>query len=552
MRRIGFPQHWLSVPTVPPFWALTFIEHPVIKQHHQQSPLLAFSLMLLFVSISLIPIWTVHTPPLVDYPNHMARMYILVKAHQSPILQQYYEVRWAVLPNLAMDIVIPTLAMVLPLEIAGKVFLSLIFLLLSLGVLALHKALHGEYSAWPVVSVFFLYNNVFRLGFLNYLFGVGLAFWVLAAWVVFRQRSWKVVIPVFSLLSVFIFFSHLFAWGFYSLTVLAYEFGQCRLRRRHRSSLSQPVWPKAITHLILPLMLFAISPTFHGKPDQEPPKTLEAKPTWHWRSTYGLLWSSSLTVYGDFSRKVDAFKGTLRTYNPPLDRITLLVFLSIIIIGLLTRRFRLNASMYWPLGGVAVASLAMPAEMATANFVDIRLPTALILLAIAGSTMAFQGKAWTIIVGGTLSVVFLVRIGYITQQWHLADRKYDEYLAALDRLPDGATIFPAVVYPTPSHFPGAIPDFHVASWAVLKKSAFVSNIFAFPTQQPLALRQPYRNFILTDLYLPGSEVPWDTLIEQYEYLLVIREGLLAHSVPPSLIPIFVGEDFRLYRVPDRH
>ena len=524
----------------------------MIKQQHQRSAIQALSLMFVFVSISLIPIWTVHTPPLTDYPNHMARMHILVNAHQSPTLQQYYEVRWAVLPNLAMDIVIPTLALVLPLAVAGKVFLSLIFLVLSLGVFALHRALHGEYSAWPVLSVLFLYNNVFRLGFLNYLFGVGLALLALAAWVIFRHRPWKLVVPVFSLFSVLMFFSHLFAFGFYCLTLLAYEFGQYRLRRRDRVPLSQPIWPKAVTHLIVPLMLFAISPTFHGKPDQEPPKTLEAKPTWHWRSTYGLLWSSSLTTYGDFSRKIDAFKGTLRTYNPTLDRITLVVLMAVGILGLATRRIKLNRSMYWPLAGVAVASLAIPAEIATANFVDIRLPTALILLSIAGSTMAFRGKAWTGIVAGTLTVVFLIRMGYITDQWHVADRKYDEYLTAIDRVPDGATLFPTVVYPTQGHFPGAIPDFHVASWAVLKKSAFVPNIFAFPTQQPLAIRKPYRNLMLSDWYFPRSEIPWDSILEQYQYVLLIRGKLLEHPVPSSLIPIFVGEDFQLYKAPNRH
>jgi hypothetical protein len=509
------------------------------------------SLMLLFVSISLIPIWTVHTPPLVDYPNHMARMHILVNAHQSATLQQYYEVRWAILPNLAMDIVIPSLTTVVPLEVAGKLFLSLIFVLLSIGVLALHRALHGRYSAWPVLSAFFLYNNVFRLGFLNYLFGVGLAFLVLAAWVVCRHRSWKVVIPVFSVLSALIFFSHLFALGFYGLSMLAYEFGQYRLERKHRLPLSQMTWPKAVAQLILPLMLFALSPTFHAKPDERTPTTLAEKPTWQWRSTYGLLWSSGLIVYGDFSRRVDAFKGTLRTFNPPLDRITFLVLASIIIMGLVTKRLKLKPSMYWPLAVVAGATLAMPAEMATANFVDIRLPSPFILLAIASSNMAFRGKVWTIIVAGTLSIVFIIRIGYITEQWQLADRKYDEYLAAFDRLPEGATLFPAVVYPSPGHFPGAVPDFHVASWAVLKKSAFVSNIFAFPTQQPLALREPYRDFILTDLYLPRSEVPWNILLEQYDYLLIIREELLAHAVPSHLVPIFDGEDFRLYRVPAR-
>ncbi|HKN85672.1 MAG TPA: hypothetical protein VJV04_02310, partial [Nitrospiraceae bacterium] len=464
--------------------------------------------MLLFVSISLIPIWTVHTPPLVDYPNHMARMHILVHARESPVLQQYYEVRWAVLPNLAMDVVIPSLTKVVPLEVAGKLFLSLIFVLLSVGVLALHRALHGEYSAWPILCVFFLYNNVFRLGFLNYLFGVGLALLVLAAWVVCRHRSWKVAIPVFSFLSGLIFFSHLFALGFYALSMLAYEFGQYRVQRQQRWPLSQMTWPKAVAHLVLPLMLFALSPTFYAKPDERPPATPAAQSTWQYRSTHGLRWSSNLLAYGDFSRRVDAFKGTLRTFHPPLDRITLVALAAIIIMGVVTKRFTLKSSMYWPLVCVAAAALAMPAEMATANFVDIRLPTALILLAIASSNLASRGKAWTILVAGTLSILFLIRIGYITQQWQLADRTYGEYLAALDRLPEGATLFPAVVYPSPGHFPGAIPDFHVASWAVLKKSAFVSSVFAFPTQQPLALRQPYRNFILDGFFLPRSEIPW--------------------------------------------
>ena len=307
-----------------------------------------------------------------------------------------------------------------------------------------------------------------------------------------------------------------------------------------------------MSHLVLPLLLFALSPTFYAKPDERPATTMAVHPTWQYRSTHGLRWASNLITYGDFSRRVDAFKGTLRTFHPALDRITLLALASIVVAGVLTKRFTVKSSMYSPLAGVATAALAMPAEMATANFVDIRLPTALIRLAIASSNIAFRGKLWTILVAATLTVLFLIRIGYITQQWQLPDRTYDEYLAALDRLPEGATVFSAVVYPSLAHFPGAVPDFHVASWAVLKKSAFVSSVFAFPTQQPLALRQPYRDFILDGFFVPRSEVPWNTLFEQYDYLLVVRERLLTQSVPPQLVPVFVGQDFRLYRVPARH
>ena len=46
-----------------------------------------------------IPVWSVRIPPLVDYPNHLARMHILAHHHETPLLQKYYLIKWAVLPK---------------------------------------------------------------------------------------------------------------------------------------------------------------------------------------------------------------------------------------------------------------------------------------------------------------------------------------------------------------------------------------------------------------------------------------------------------------------
>ena len=83
--------------------------------------------------VALAPIWTVAVPPIKDYPNHLARAHILVHAGNSEILRNFYEVRWAVLPNLAMDLIVPPLVHVFPLEVAGKIFISLALALMSSG-----------------------------------------------------------------------------------------------------------------------------------------------------------------------------------------------------------------------------------------------------------------------------------------------------------------------------------------------------------------------------------------------------------------------------------
>ena len=54
-------------------------------------------------SIAQITLYLTDVTPLLDYPNHLARMHILLNIAHSYDLQRFYEIQWAVIPNLAMD-----------------------------------------------------------------------------------------------------------------------------------------------------------------------------------------------------------------------------------------------------------------------------------------------------------------------------------------------------------------------------------------------------------------------------------------------------------------
>jgi len=78
--------------------------------HHRTSGfsgaqvLVMFFVCLLLISI---PVWTHQIPPLSDYVNHLARMHVIATVDKNPNLAKFYQIDWAIIPNLTMDLVVP-------------------------------------------------------------------------------------------------------------------------------------------------------------------------------------------------------------------------------------------------------------------------------------------------------------------------------------------------------------------------------------------------------------------------------------------------------------
>jgi len=67
--------------------------------------------VLFFVLILLtsIPVWTHPLPPLSDYVNHLSRMHVIAALERDPLLAKFYQVNWQIVPNLAMDLIVPVI-----------------------------------------------------------------------------------------------------------------------------------------------------------------------------------------------------------------------------------------------------------------------------------------------------------------------------------------------------------------------------------------------------------------------------------------------------------
>src|SRR5580692_9949791 len=171
------------------------------------------ALFVLLLAITSIPIVLHPWPPMSDYINHLARMQVIATINSDPDLARFYEIDWQVIPNLMMDLIVPSLVRVVNVYLAGQIYTISSFALILSGTLALHRQLFGRWSALPLIGFPLLYNNVFLVGTMNYVFGIGLALWALTSWIALRERNPVLRLAVSTLFILGLFFCHLFSVG---------------------------------------------------------------------------------------------------------------------------------------------------------------------------------------------------------------------------------------------------------------------------------------------------------------------------------------------------
>src|SRR5262245_6755204 len=100
------------------------MNRPAVKQSIGSSAT-SLWLVALLTAFVVAPVFFVEIPAMVDYPNHLARMYLL-SAIGTPEENPYYVVDWKLYPmNLAMDLIVPPMARFVDVETATKAFLVL-------------------------------------------------------------------------------------------------------------------------------------------------------------------------------------------------------------------------------------------------------------------------------------------------------------------------------------------------------------------------------------------------------------------------------------------
>ncbi len=410
---------------------------------------------LLLAFMAAIPVLTVRLPPILDYPNHLARMHILAALPDTPELARYYRITWSPVPNLALDATVPWLGRLVGLETAMRLFLGATLLGLASGCLALHRVIFKRWSMWPLTAFLVLYNRMLLWGFLNYLAALALMLWGFAAWIAMERRPVVQRIAVGTLSATAIYLAHFAAFGCYALAVVALAFAPADGDTFSFSRGLRRAVPGIVT-LLPATVLFLLAPTSGG---------------------------STAIAYGNIFRKLDMPVSLFDNYNRIFDGATFGVVAIAVAVGLIRGRIAVDSRLRWPVIAVLAAFVILPSRLFSASGIDHRLPIAIALLFVAATDWG-EIKHLRIVCAALLAL-FFVRMAVIDTQWAKADLEYDSLRPALALIEPGASV--AVASPASSVQAGGVPLLHFPTLSIITRNSFVPTLFADPLQQPVVL-----------------------------------------------------------------
>ncbi|HXP12566.1 MAG TPA: hypothetical protein VN795_02830, partial [Stellaceae bacterium] len=205
---------------------------------------------------------------------------------------------------------------------------------------------------------------------------------------------------------------------------------------------------------------------------------------------------------------------------------------------------------------LALIYLLMPSTLFGATSADHRLPLAMALLLIGGSTWQAPRQTLQRVFLGAALAMLVLRLGMVASSWHASGRVYADILPGLDLLPEGGCL--AVAYPGEDIHAEATPLVHLPVLAIARREAFVPSLFTYASQQPVAFTPGYRqmandlsadllwsHFVVGDRPLDG---PSAQALAKCDDIAFSGRRPFDLAVKTGLEPVFVSPRFQIYRL----
>jgi hypothetical protein len=494
--------------------------------------ILVFSLL---AAASLLPVLLTPIPAMVDYPNHLARMYIL-SGSGTPEANPYYDVAWALYPNLAMDLLVPRMAALIGVEHATRVFLLLSQLLIVSGAVFLERVVKGRIALAGFAALLVLYCLPFAWGFVNFEFGLGIALWAIAIYLIAAEHGLTARFVANSASVAVLFVAHFFSLGIYGATIGIYELW--------RASAQKLSYRDALIRLLVLappvlVLLVAMRMTSGSIGSEGTNWFFSFKPLWPFRILNGYsLWASATSAcalialsYYAASRKV----------------------------------LKLEPAGIWLAAGFAALYLMIPSKLFGTSFADLRVIPAAVLVIPAFCSLSLPDRKWTITALAAISLITLVNLAVVCAVWLSYRPTYAAIIRSFDKIERGSLILVG------SSGNGEDPPFndltqypmaYAPTLAVHYANGFVPNLFTEVGKQPVRVRDAVRRLaipyggpmpvrvlsaIAAGEALPEAPLFVRTWYRDFAYLYILGPRI-ANPLPNLLEELDGSDRFVLYKI----
>ncbi len=443
-----------------------------------------------------VPFLVAGIPPLADYPNHLARLWL----HEGGIAREpvsgMYRFAWDTMTNIGVDLAARMLAPLLGWEVLGRLLATLAGMLPPIGGALLWARLHGRAHWWQIAFGMLAWSMGLLFGFVNFQIGLGFALLAAAADPALSRlgsAGWGHLLVAAAgraTLGLVLMLTHVFAFAFYAALLAGIALGASwrgflapGARLPALSRIAVAVLPLALAAAILALL----SPRLPGSQSGGSLAAIWEDVAYGWSDLLGTPWR----------KPAEALSG-LRTYHDGLDALTGLALLAPVVVALATRRLRVHAGMMAATLGLAVLYVLVPSGLLGTAVVDARfamMATLTLTVALRPDVPAALGR----MLRAGLLAVCLLRTGAIAWIWHARQADVASVARALEPVPPGAAVMPLKHDSPDETMPlGRVTRLmhtysfgHLPALALPWRRAFTPMMFSAKGKQPLRVLPPW-------------------------------------------------------------
>jgi hypothetical protein len=520
--------------------------------------------MMVFVflySVSVIPLWGSGVPPLLDYPIHLARAFIVLNHNNEAIMKMMYLIDWRPVPNLGGDVLMAIMSEFFSIEQAGKFLICLSIFITVIGVVMLHRINFGYFSYWPLVSFFFAYHGALTAGFLNYTLGVAFLPIALAASIYSKRFGEISCVLVNSCSAFLLIMTHVIAAGLFGIALIVMECFQYMELRKQR------VGQESIVRLFVCLAIPFVVPSY-----------IYLK-----YSFTEVVSRDEKILLGEwgFNEKIRGALMPFLSGNVMLDIAVFAFFVVMLLFIFYSNKFIVKKSVMTCSVVFMILFVVLPGQMLDAAFIADRLTIASALIAVASLQPVDFGRRWILTLSSVVVIVCTARAWSQYHDWTESGRYYDRLAQSIEFVDRGASVM--IVSPLSGvrdkgllywlklrldrprwHFSLLnIPTLHAFSGLLLaQRSAFTQLHFVWEDKQILSLAPWFKKLNYGDggdstwapdqVFIPAGEedVAISDIADHFHYLLIVYADMIDEdfrSKIRKLSPVYEDDEIILLR-----
>lgn len=428
-------------------------------------------------------------PPILDYPNHYARMWLLAGGIDTPPFQQIYAIDWnRSFTNVGIDLMAYWLGPLIGVSLLARSLLFLAIVLPPLGAIALHRRLFGGGYYWQIAILYFAWCATLIGGFINFQIGLGMALFFATADHALQSRN-RAALFVFRLLAGLLLTTmHIFSLGFYMALVCGLEFSPTMAAMKSFRDFMRLCGRLAMAMLACALpaiCLFLYQPVL---PDAG-------------NGNLGASWNNSLVLI--LANLMSAFW----SYTVLADMLFLIPLILVCTNAVRTRRLQLHAGLAVTATGLLLLACLSPRHLLATGWISWRFP---IMAALAAMVMVCPlprlSRRQALLVVTMISAVALGRTAWIGFNWWQGEAEVADVRTVLAAVPEGAAILPVMRQQksTPHvvdhrYFAWNQDTFrHLPTLAIPYAHSFVPTVFTAKGKQPLTVLPPWSDIAVPE------------------------------------------------------